>query len=86
MDLALNNLQRLICHKTETSNQQIQFFNFLMVGKNKMCKKIVCMCFYWSILEGQSKSSKPHPDGRALWERQRDWLIDQLILMAYQPI
>ena len=26
MDLALNNLQRLICHKTQTTNQQIYFY------------------------------------------------------------
>ena len=24
MDLALNNLQRLICHKTQTTNQQLK--------------------------------------------------------------
>ena len=26
MDLALNNLQRLICHKTQQTNQLIEFF------------------------------------------------------------
>ena len=28
MDLALKNLQRLICHKTQTKKQKMFFFNF----------------------------------------------------------
>ena len=41
MDLALNNLQRLICHKTQQTNQQtnqtintmyIQFLAFLLIA------------------------------------------------------
>ena len=28
MDLALNNLQRLICHKTQTTNQPFNIFSF----------------------------------------------------------
>ena len=31
MDLALNNLQRLICHKTQTTNQQQPFLNELQL-------------------------------------------------------
>ena len=29
MDLALNNLQKLICHKTQTTNQPTKFFCFI---------------------------------------------------------
>ena len=31
MDLALNNLQRLMCHKTQTTNQLIISFTFLFL-------------------------------------------------------
>ena len=30
MDLAINNLQRLICHKTQTINNQSRYPTFLM--------------------------------------------------------
>ena len=33
MDLALNNLQRLICHKTQTTNQTKRFFFFPFIGR-----------------------------------------------------
>ena len=38
MDLALNNLQRLICHKTQINNQLLRF---------EFESKIIYRCSYW---------------------------------------
>ena len=42
MDLALNNLQRLICHKTQTTNQPT--LNFLLWSKLFEKKKQLIAC------------------------------------------
>ena len=34
MDLALNNLQRLICHKTKTDNNSIEHYSFVCTQLN----------------------------------------------------
>ena len=31
MDLALNNLQKLICHKTQSTNQLLKPYNFMQI-------------------------------------------------------
>ena len=42
MDLALNNLQRLICHKTQTTNQPHLHKNELGHNATKATKTIFC--------------------------------------------
>ena len=41
MDLALNNIQRLICHKTQPTNQPTHFFS--LVNKVKWFQELQCI-------------------------------------------
>ena len=44
MDLALNNLQRLICHKTQPTNKYLSFIpNFMVPSKYLFNIKITCL-------------------------------------------
>ena len=48
MDLALNNLQRFICYKTQTTNQQVKSYQRLkkMVLDASLLCVCVCVCAY----------------------------------------
>ena len=41
MDLALNNQQKLICHKTPTNNQLAMIYRFIVTHAHIVC---VCVC------------------------------------------
>ena len=45
MDLALNNLQRLICHKTQTTNQQTLFFFTPNIKKIGTPLSVLVICY-----------------------------------------
>ena len=51
MDLALNNLQRLICHKTKQTNQTIiRLFNVItrtLVGGSLIPQQIISWCILY---------------------------------------
>ena len=62
MDLALNNLQRLICHKTQTTNQPMHKWDIMTCSLLDFLKanlhfpncagsgRVYCECYYSSIV------------------------------------
>ena len=45
MDLVLNNLQRLICHKTQTTNQPINII-CIVCARNSLCGYCLLLAFF----------------------------------------
>ena len=45
MDLALNNQEKLICHKTQTSNQQLYVGHCISLNKHKGILKYFLLTF-----------------------------------------
>ena len=62
MDLALNNLQRLICHKTQTNNQLKFNVPALLIEKIKLLNQVLIWaktpCFHFNINDF-GKGTKP---------------------------
>ena len=44
MDLALNNQQRLICHKIQPTNQPTIYFKLLIIGNHSICSNYSLLC------------------------------------------
>ena len=65
MDLALNNLQRLICHKTQQTKPNPTIGELIIVIGNRIMSQIlaadVCLLLAWMLLgKGMNPYFSPH--------------------------
>ena len=85
MDLALNNLQRLICHKTKQTKPKNQdFFLAAFMPYSYSGLHSVLLLLWWDYLN--RSSPRGHLPVWPLWDsKTQDWLLTIVTAVGYRP-